>query len=162
MAASLFRRVGLRLLLNPSSYNSILHHPHTISPLPKPLNSNIVPNTWWVFKNYSHGSLNLVISEGNNPRFETHKTEPPKKHRFLTKKRLKEKRKKEKQIRKSANKRDPRRLGVKGKKGRQRFANAEERIKFKLQKVLTFFYMFFHFLQCAYIYISVFFLSILF
>ena len=79
--------------------------------------------------------MNLVISEGDIPRFETHKTDPPKKHRFLSKKRLKEKRKKEKQIRKSANKRDPRRLGVKGKKVRQRFANAEERIKFKLEKV---------------------------
>ncbi|XP_074339529.1 uncharacterized protein LOC141677477 isoform X2 [Apium graveolens] len=132
MATRLLRRVGLRLLSNPSAYNSILHLPPPISPLPRPLNSNI---TWWGLKNYSHGSVNLVISEGNNqPRFETHKTDPPKKHRFLSKKRLKEKRKKEKQIRKSANKRDPRRLGVNGKKGRQRFANAEERIKFKLQK----------------------------
>ncbi|CBI36688.3 unnamed protein product, partial [Vitis vinifera] len=43
-------------------------------------------------------------------------------------------RKKEKQKRKAANKRDPRRLSVKGKKKKQRFANAEERIKFKLEK----------------------------
>lgn len=48
-------------------------------------------------------------------------------------------RKKEKQKRKSANKRDPRRLSVKGKKKKQRFANAEERIKFKLEKVIIFF-----------------------
>ncbi|KAK1386550.1 CRM domain-containing protein [Heracleum sosnowskyi] len=130
---ALFRRVGFRSLLKPllSPCNPIVHLPHTIS---KPLNSNISSNTWWVFKNYSHGSVNLVISQGDNPRFETHKTDPPKKHRFLSKKRLKERRKKEKQIRKSANKRDPRRLGVKGNKGRQRFANAEERIMFKLQK----------------------------
>ncbi|XP_027119806.1 uncharacterized CRM domain-containing protein At3g25440, chloroplastic isoform X6 [Coffea arabica] len=51
----------------------------------------------------------------------------------MTKKRLKMKRKKEKQKRKSANKRDPRRLGV-GKKKKQRFANAEERIKYKLER----------------------------
>nr|XP_017238209.1 PREDICTED: uncharacterized CRM domain-containing protein At3g25440, chloroplastic [Daucus carota subsp. sativus] len=129
-----FRRVRLRSLPNPSLFNSNLHRPQSVPPLFKPLNSTILSNTWWAFKNFSHGSVNLVISEGDIPRFETHKTDPPKKHRFLSKKRLKEKRKKEKQIRKSANKRDPRRLGVKGKKGRQRFANAEERIKFKLEK----------------------------
>ncbi len=42
----------------------------------------------------------------------------------------------EKLKRKAANKRDPRCLGVKGKKKRK-FANAEERIKYKLEKVIS-------------------------
>ncbi|XP_075660924.1 uncharacterized protein LOC142630765 [Castanea sativa] len=86
----------------------------------------------WAFRNLSHGSVNLVISQGK-PKFETHEVDPPKKHKWQTKKRLKMQRKKEKQKRKSANKRDPRYLGVKGKK-KQKFANAEERIKYKLEK----------------------------
>ncbi|KAM4105979.1 hypothetical protein ACJW30_04G028900 [Castanea mollissima] len=86
----------------------------------------------WSFRNLSHGSVNLVISQGK-PKFETHEVDPPKKHKWQTKKRLKMQRKKEKQKRKSANKRDPRYLGVKGKK-KQKFANAEERIKYKLEK----------------------------
>lgn len=78
--------------------------------------------------------MNLVISQGK-PKFESHEVDPPKKHKWQTKKRLKMQRKKEKQKRKSANKRDPRYLGVKGKK-KQKFANAEERIKYKLEKVI--------------------------
>ena len=78
--------------------------------------------------------MNLVISQGK-PKFETQEVDPPKKHKWQTKKRLKMQRKKEKQKRKSANKRDPRCLGVKGKK-KQKFANAEERIKYKLEKVI--------------------------
>lgn len=50
------------------------------------------------------------------------------------KKRLKLQRKREKEKRKAANRRDPRRLGIKGKKKKQKFANAEERIKDKLEK----------------------------
>lgn len=75
--------------------------------------------------------MNLVISQGK-PKFETHGVDPPKKEKWLTKKRLKLRRKREKQKRKAANKRDPRRLNVKGKK--KKFANAEERIKYKLEK----------------------------
>ena len=78
--------------------------------------------------------MNLVISQGKL-KFETHEVDPPKKEKWKTKKRLKLQRKREKQIRKAANKRDPRKLGVKGKKKRQKFANAEERIKYKLEKV---------------------------
>lgn len=78
--------------------------------------------------------MNLVISEGK-PKFETYEVDPPKKHKWLTKKRLKMQRKREKQERKAANKRDPRRLGIKGKKKSQRFANAEDKIKYKLEKV---------------------------
>jgi len=62
--------------------------------------------------------------------------DPPKKHKWLTKKRLKMQRMREKLKRKAANKRDPRCLGVKGKKKRK-FANAEERIKYKLEKVIS-------------------------
>lgn len=77
--------------------------------------------------------MNLVISEGK-PKFETHEVNPPKKEKWQTKKRFKLKKKREKQKRKDANKRDPRRLTVKGKKKKQKFANAEERIKYKLEK----------------------------
>lgn len=96
-----------------------------------PLNQ---PSHSWVFRNLSHGSVNLVISQGNL-RFETHEVDPPPKHKWLTKKRLKMQRMREKQKRKAANKRDPRCLGVKGKK--RKFANAEERIKYKLEKVIV-------------------------
>ncbi|KAF9593270.1 hypothetical protein IFM89_021026 [Coptis chinensis] len=72
-------------------------------------------NNLWSCRNYSHGLVNLVISEGK-PKFETHITEPPKKEKWKTKKRLKMQRKREKWKRQSANKRDPRCLGVKGKK----------------------------------------------
>ncbi|KAG8655454.1 hypothetical protein MANES_04G043600v8 [Manihot esculenta] len=61
-----------------------------------------------------------------------HEVDPPKKEKWQTKKRLKMKRKIEKQKRKEANKRDPRSLTVKRKK--QKFANAEERIKYKLER----------------------------
>lgn len=73
-----------------------------------------------------------MISQGK-PKFETHQVDPPKKEKWKTKKRLKLQRKREKANRKAANKRDPRRLGLTGKK--KKFANAEERIKYKLEKV---------------------------
>ena len=68
-------------------------------------------------------------------KFETHEEEPPKKDKWTTKKRLKMQRKREKEKRRAANRKDPRRLGVKGKKKKQRFASAEERIKYKIEKV---------------------------
>lgn len=73
-----------------------------------------------------------MISEGK-PKFETRELDPPKKWKWLTKKRLKLKRKKEREERNAANRKDPRRLTVKGKK--RKFANPEERIKNKLEKV---------------------------
>ncbi|KAJ7947495.1 RNA-binding CRS1 / YhbY (CRM) domain protein [Quillaja saponaria] len=91
------------------------------------------PSPSWVFRNLSHGSVNLVISQGKT-KFQTLEVDPPKKEKWVTKKRLKQQRKREKEKRKSANKRDPRRLGVKGKKKKQKFANAEERIKYKLER----------------------------
>ncbi|XP_076910493.1 uncharacterized protein LOC143568157 [Bidens hawaiensis] len=108
------------------------------------LPSSISSNTWWALKNLtfyrqygtptSHASsLRCVISEGK-PKFEVFEIDPPKKYKWLTKKRLKLKRKKEKKKRKSANKKDPRRLTVKESKTKGRFANAEERIKYKLEK----------------------------
>ncbi|KAK7312402.1 hypothetical protein VNO77_36228 [Canavalia gladiata] len=87
---------------------------------------------WWGFRNLSHGTVNLVISVGKT-KFETHEVEPPKKDKWKSKKRLKMQRKREKEKRKAANRKDPRRLGVKGKKKKQRFANAEERIKYKIE-----------------------------
>lgn len=91
-------------------------------------------SSWLALRNFSHSRVNLVISPQGKPKFETHEIELPKKDKWMTKKRLKMQRKKEKQKRKAANKRDPRRLGVKGKKKKQRFANAEERIKYKLER----------------------------
>lgn len=90
---------------------------------------------FWQRRNFSHGSVSLVITPEGKTKFETHEIEPPKKEKWKTKKRLKLQRKKEKQKRKEANKRDPRMLGIEGKKKRQRFANAEERIKYKLENV---------------------------
>ncbi|KAL6185593.1 hypothetical protein ACLB2K_041724 [Fragaria x ananassa] len=84
------------------------------------------------FRNLSHGSVRLVISEGK-PKFETYQVDPPNKHKWLTKKRFKIQSKREKQERKAANKRDPRRLGIK--KKRHKFANApDQKIKYKLEK----------------------------
>ncbi|CAN8247284.1 unnamed protein product [Cochlearia groenlandica] len=82
-------------------------------------------------RNFSHGTVSLVISDGK-PKFETRELDPPKKWKWLTKKRLKLKRKKEREERNAANRKDPRRLTVKGKK--KKFANPEERIKHKLEK----------------------------
>ncbi|XP_042028918.1 uncharacterized CRM domain-containing protein At3g25440, chloroplastic-like [Salvia splendens] len=90
----------------------------------------------WQRRCISHGSVNVVISPEGKPKFETHETDPPKKEKWKTKKRLKLQRMKEKQKRKAANKRDPRRLGVKGDKKRK-FATAEERIKYKLEQART-------------------------
>ncbi|RXH78851.1 hypothetical protein DVH24_002369 [Malus domestica] len=90
-----------------------------------------LPNPSWVLRNLSHGWVNLVISHGK-PKFEMHEIDPPKKKKWLTKKRLKQQRVREKQERKAANRKDPRRLGV-WKKKRLKFANAEERIKYKLE-----------------------------
>ncbi|CAA7017769.1 unnamed protein product [Microthlaspi erraticum] len=84
-----------------------------------------------ICRSFSHGTVNLVISEGK-PKFETRELDPPKKWKWLTKKRLKLKRKKEREERNAANRKDPRRLTVKGKK--RKFANPEERIKNKLEK----------------------------
>lgn len=79
----------------------------------------------------SYGTVNLVI-RGGKTKFETNEVDPPKKDKWKTKKRLKLQRKRDKEKRKAANRRDPRRLGVKGKKKKQKFANPEERIKFKI------------------------------
>ncbi|RDY12687.1 putative CRM domain-containing protein, chloroplastic, partial [Mucuna pruriens] len=87
----------------------------------------------WGLRNLSYGRVNLVIS-GGKTKFETHEVEAPKKDKWKTKKRLKLQRKREKEKRRAANRKDPRRLGVKGKKKKQRFANAEERIKYKIEK----------------------------
>ncbi|KAF5734011.1 hypothetical protein HS088_TW16G00452 [Tripterygium wilfordii] len=105
---------------------SILSQPrHSTAPLSvsKPL---------WGFRNLSHGSVNLVISQGK-PKFETHEVDPPKKEKWQTKKRFKMQKLREKHKRKAANKTDPRKLNIKGKK-KQKFANAEERIKYKLER----------------------------
>jgi len=89
---------------------------------------------WWGLREMSYGKVNLVIKDGKT-KFETHEVEAPRKDKWKTKKRLKMQRKREKEKRKAANRRDPRRLGVKGKKKKQKFANPEERIKFKINNV---------------------------
>ncbi|KAG9447052.1 hypothetical protein H6P81_013180 [Aristolochia fimbriata] len=87
----------------------------------------------WEFKCFSHGIVNLVLSQGK-PKFETREIEPPKKDKWKTKKQFKLKKMKEKKKRKEANKSDPRCLRVKGKKKKQKFQTAEERIKYKIEK----------------------------
>ncbi|CAA3024679.1 uncharacterized CRM domain-containing At3g25440, chloroplastic [Olea europaea subsp. europaea] len=148
MANSLLRslrRLSVSSLLSPPlSFRPILQIPVPTVALSRsllhfPQNPQ---NPWCVMfllqkRSLSHGSVSLVISPQGKPKFETHETEPPKKEKWKTKKRLKLQRKREKQKRKDANKRDPRRLGIKGKKKRQRFANAEERIKYKLDRAKT-------------------------
>ena len=84
-----------------------------------------------------------MISQGK-PKFETYQVDPPKKEKWKTKKRFKLQKKREKEKRKAANRRDPRRLGHTGKK-KKKFANAEERIKYKLEKVTRIFIVFFSF-----------------
>ncbi|KAL5055758.1 hypothetical protein RYX36_036440 [Vicia faba] len=86
---------------------------------------------WWSLRELSYGKVNLVIRDGKT-KFETHEVEAPRKDKWKTKKRLKMQRKREKEKRKAANRRDPRRLGVKGKKKKHKFASPEERIKFKI------------------------------
>lgn len=78
--------------------------------------------------------MHLVISEGK-PKFETRVIDPPTKEKWVTKKRFKQQRKRDKDKRKAANKRDPRFIGVKGKKKKQKFDNAADRINDKLEKV---------------------------
>ncbi|OIW08676.1 hypothetical protein TanjilG_03352 [Lupinus angustifolius] len=87
---------------------------------------------WCGSRNLSYGTVNLVI-EGGKTKFETKEVEPPKKDKWKTKKRFKMQKKREKEKRKAANRRDPRHLGVKRKK-KQKFASPEERIKYKLEK----------------------------
>ncbi|KAL2328862.1 hypothetical protein Fmac_022289 [Flemingia macrophylla] len=87
---------------------------------------------WWGLRDLSYGRVNLVITEGKT-KFETHEVEAPKKDKWKTKKRLKMQRKREKEKRKTANRKDPRRLGVKGKKKKQKFASPQERIKYKIE-----------------------------
>nr|XP_043610930.1 uncharacterized CRM domain-containing protein At3g25440, chloroplastic isoform X2 [Erigeron canadensis] len=86
-----------------------------------------------VFLHFSNPNSSLPLTDGK-PKFEIHEIDPPKKYKWLAKKRLKLQRKKEKQRRKFANKKDPRRLTVKGSKRKGKFANAEERIMYKLEK----------------------------
>ncbi|KAL9237505.1 hypothetical protein vseg_012043 [Gypsophila vaccaria] len=91
-----------------------------------------IPSTpSYLYRGFSHGTVNLVIADGK-PKFEVHKIDAPKKEKWQTKKRLKMQRMREKQIRKAANRRDPRRLTLKRKK--QKFANVEARIKDKIEK----------------------------
>ncbi|KAL7114645.1 hypothetical protein ACP275_04G134000 [Erythranthe tilingii] len=145
MANPLLRTLGrLSSLINhrPLSFRQFFQIKEPIFTLLRPspqlhqIPQNSCQAVWFCQRrNFSHGSVSLVISPDGKPKFETHEIEPPKKDKWKTKKRLKLQRKREKQKRKTANKRDPRSLGVKGagKKKRQRFANAEERIKYKLE-----------------------------
>ena len=72
-------------------------------------------NSWGV-RWASYESVNLVLSEDGKPKFEIEEVEPSKKGRYLTKRRLKLQRKREKTKRKEANKNDPRRIRPEGKK----------------------------------------------
>ncbi|KAH0635781.1 hypothetical protein KY289_035696 [Solanum tuberosum] len=135
-----FRRLPLLSLRMPlssssTSYRPILGNPESFLHLSRfvPQNSLIRQNPCWDLRNFSHGSVNFVITKDGKPKFETHEVEAPKKEKWKTKKRLKLQRKREKKKRNAANKRDPRRLGLKGKKKKQKFDTAEERIKQKIE-----------------------------
>ncbi|KAH1089504.1 hypothetical protein J1N35_016761 [Gossypium stocksii] len=134
MATALFRSLRRAYRLS----DSILRHSFSLSSqatifspskLLVPPNPTTLPGVW---RHLSHGTVNLVISQGK-PKFETHQFDPPKKEKWKTKKRFKLQKKREKEKRKAANRRDPRRLGLTG-KPKKKFANAEERIKYKLDK----------------------------
>ncbi|KAJ0977113.1 hypothetical protein J5N97_012587 [Dioscorea zingiberensis] len=85
------------------------------------------------FRSFSHGTVNLVLSEGK-PKFEVIEPELPMKEKWRTKKQLKLQRKRDKKKRRSANRTDPRRIRPKGLKKKQRFPTAEARIKYKIEK----------------------------
>ncbi|MBA0768354.1 hypothetical protein Gotri_017157, partial [Gossypium trilobum] len=118
--------------------DSILRHSFSLSSqatIFSPSKLLVLPNPTtlpWVSRHLSHGTVNLVISQGK-PKFETHQFDPPKKEKWKTKKRFKLQKKREKEKRKAANRRDPRRLGL-TRRPKKKFANAEERIKYKLDK----------------------------
>lgn len=97
-------------------------------------------STFWNSRNLSYGTVNLVLSQGK-PKFEVQEVDPPKKDKWKNKKRFKMQKKREKEKRKAANRKDPRRLGITRKK-KPKFANAEERIKYKLEKVSPHCFMF--------------------
>ncbi|KAE8728091.1 Far-red impaired responsive family protein [Hibiscus syriacus] len=134
MAKALFRSLRRASLLS----DSIPHHSFSLGPeaaIFRPLKLIFPPNPTtppWVSRHFSHGTVNLVISQGK-PKFETHQIEPPKKEKWKNKKRFKLQKKREKDKRKAANRRDPRRLGL-TRKPKRKFTNAEERIKYKLEK----------------------------
>ncbi|KAI8567020.1 hypothetical protein RHMOL_Rhmol02G0089000 [Rhododendron molle] len=130
-----FRRIPLSSLRNLSSSDPLTSRLIPIKPDPIPTHTtpSLASQKWVLPRNFSHGSVHLVISEGK-PKFETRETEPPTKEKWKTKKRFKQQRKRDKDKRKSANKRDPRFIGVKGKKKKQKFANAADRINDKLEK----------------------------
>ncbi|KAJ8550947.1 hypothetical protein K7X08_000317 [Anisodus acutangulus] len=135
-----FRRLPLLSLHKPLSSSStcywpILGNPESFLHLSRLVSQNsLIPqNPCWELRNFSHGSVNFVITRDGKPKFETHEVEAPKKEKWKTKKKLKLQRKREKKKRNAANKRDPRRLGVKGKKKKQKFDTAEERIKQKIE-----------------------------
>lgn len=136
--ANCFRRVARfsLSLLNSSPCNFIsprliFHNPISVWRTSTPLHFPHPSNSLVVYRYLSYGTVNLVISQGK-PKFEVQEVDPPKKAKWKTKKRLKLQRMREKQKRKAANRRDPRRLNAKRKK--QKFATVEERIKYKLEK----------------------------
>ncbi|XP_020598090.1 uncharacterized CRM domain-containing protein At3g25440, chloroplastic-like isoform X2 [Phalaenopsis equestris] len=123
----LLRRTPSSLLLHSSR--------PTLSSIPpfSPRSDSFVFLNCSVFaRGLSFGLVNLVLSDGK-PKFEIHEMDPPKKEKWKSKKRLKMQRKREKRKRKEANRRDPRRIGPKGKK-KQKFPTAEARIKYKIEK----------------------------
>uniref|UniRef100_A0A7C9A3U1 CRM domain-containing protein n=1 Tax=Opuntia streptacantha TaxID=393608 RepID=A0A7C9A3U1_OPUST len=136
--ATCFRRVARfsLLVLNSSPCNflspRLIFHTHiSVRRTSMPLHFPHLSNSLIAYRYLSYGTVNLVLSEGK-PKFEVQEVDPPKKAKWKTKKRLKLQRMREKQKRKAANRRDPRRLTAKKKK--QKFASVEERIKYKLEQ----------------------------
>uniref|UniRef100_A0A0A0LF61 CRM domain-containing protein n=1 Tax=Cucumis sativus TaxID=3659 RepID=A0A0A0LF61_CUCSA len=115
MAKSLFHNLRRAPLLfrssslNQLSFRPILEIPDTVFSQIKKFPEANISKPLLGFRNLSHGSVNLVVSQGK-PKFETHEVDPPKKEKWKTKKKLKMQRMRLKQKRKAANKRDPRQL----------------------------------------------------
>ncbi|RZC47603.1 hypothetical protein C5167_040544 [Papaver somniferum] len=121
---------------NPNCFRLISYNIQSISSSSQHL---VKLNTWkptWVFRNFSHGRINFVTSQGKS-KFEAHEYEPQEKRQYKSKWKCKKKFKMQllraKTKRKLANKKDPRNLRVKGKK-QQKFLNAEDRILDKIVK----------------------------
>ncbi|RZC86972.1 hypothetical protein C5167_030320 [Papaver somniferum] len=120
---------------NPYFSRSISYHTELIS---SPSQYLVQLNPWkptWVFRNFSHGRINFVTSQGKS-KFEEHEYDQEKrqyKSKWICKKKFKMQLSRGKTKRKLANKKDPRNLRVIGKK-QQKFLNAEERIIDKIDK----------------------------
>ncbi|KAI3907021.1 hypothetical protein MKW92_008601 [Papaver armeniacum] len=113
---------------NPNYSRLVSHHTRSISSPSQCLVQLIPWKPTWVFRNFSHGRINVVTSQGKS-KLKAHEYEPQEKRQYKSKWKCKKKFKT-----RNSNKKDPRNLRVKGKK-QQKFLNAEDRIIDKIDKM---------------------------